>query len=268
MSLLCSEMSCSTRSMMFLFSIMMHNVGRCGAVYRCCVNTGAIMSPALFFSLDEQRWLYPGRIFKRPAFQERVCICPGWCRPHPHGFAIMYLCLSQLILSPQAHSFYLRSSALSLHHFLHSAIKKKNDLSHFDQNQKWHSSSSSTSWWLRTKTCGAHNSPFLKKIVARSFHSWWQSAATNNGGTQHTSHVTFFSVMAHMCNDVPHVMWLKCLCASSHPCVMRLVVCLISLRPSSHSSFVSPIFYFILLNFDGARSLVLFAHGGVWSFGQ
>ena len=144
-----SEMGCSTRSMMFLLRIMMHNVSRCGAVYRCCVNTGAIMSPALFLSLDEQRWLYPGRIFKRPAFQERVCICPGWCRPHPHGFArfcsgftrldhfllvVMYLCLSQLILSPQAHSFYLRSSALWLHHFLHSAVQKKkktkNNLSH------------------------------------------------------------------------------------------------------------------------------------------
>ena len=50
-----------------------------------------------------------------------------------------------------------------------------------------------------------------------------------------------------MCNVVSHDVGsrVKCLCASSHPCVMRLSSTLVS-----HSSFVSPIFHFILLNFD------------------
>ena len=54
----------------FLLSIIMYNVDICGAVYLCRVNTGAIMCPAFFLILDEQRWLCPGRIFKRPAFPE------------------------------------------------------------------------------------------------------------------------------------------------------------------------------------------------------
>ena len=78
--------------------------------------------------------------FSRGLLSQSVSICPEWCCPHPHGFArlcrafirldqfpfvVMYLCLSQLILSRQAHSFCPRSSALSLHHLIHSAVQKK-----------------------------------------------------------------------------------------------------------------------------------------------
>ena len=38
-----------------MFLLSMYNVDICGAVYLCRVNTGAIMSPAFSFLLDEQR---------------------------------------------------------------------------------------------------------------------------------------------------------------------------------------------------------------------
>ena len=44
------------------------------------------------------------------------------------------------------------------------------------------------------------------------------------GCKQYTSHVTFFLVFACMCNNVSHDIGSRCLCASSHPCVMRLCV--------------------------------------------
>ena len=111
--LYCSMMYCSSQfsryeasgSTMFLLSIMMYNVDICGAVYQCRVNTGTIMSPAFFFLLDELRWLFPGRIFKR---RTRVKVfLSGVLLSHPHGFArfcrafmrlhqfpfvVMYLC--------------------------------------------------------------------------------------------------------------------------------------------------------------------------------
>ena len=64
------------------------------------------------------------------------------------------------------------------------------------------------------------------------------------------------------------------LCASYHPCVMRLVVCFdLSSTLSSHSSFI---FYFILLIFHfifhvvrfGAKPPVGLRDWGVWPFGQ
>ena len=87
-----------------------------------------------------------------------------------------------------------------------------------------------------------------------------------------TSH---FLVFARTCNNLSHDIG-SSVCARHLIHVSCACVFVLSSTSTSHSSFVSPIFYFILLIFYflfhvdrfGARSPVLFAERGVWPFGQ
>ena len=87
-------------------------------------------------------------------------------------------------------------------------------------------------------------------IVARSFTADGNLLQPTGGvnSTPHTS--TFLLVFARMFNNVSPDIGSRCKCASSHPCVMRLCVSSLSSGLSSHSSLVSPVFYFIFLNLD------------------
>ena len=113
---------------------------------------------------------------------------------------------------------------------------------------------------------------------SRIVYSWWQSAATDGVCKQYTSYVTFFSCLSALMKN-SHTTLAQCVSARPPIHVSCAWVFDLSSTLASHSSFLSPIFHFILLNFDlylllfhmdvaGARSLVHFAQCGVWSFGQ
>ena len=103
----------------------------------------------------------------------------------------------------------------------------------------------------------------------------WQSAATDGGVNRTPSHVTFSRVCALVliCHITLAQLFVRVISSLFHA-----PVCLFDLSSnlSSHSSFVSPIFYFIhliihfIFHVDrfGARSPVYFAERGVWPFGQ
>ena len=88
----------------------------------------------------------------------------------------------------------------------------------------------------------------------------------------HTSH---FLVVPRMCNDVSHDIGSS---VSARHTIFVSCACVFDLSStlSSHSSFVSPIFFFILLIFHfifyvdrfGVKHLVPFREWGVWPFGQ
>ena len=99
----------------------------------------------------------------------------------------------------------------------------------FQQYQRWHPSSSSSSWWNWDKKLVEL---IIFKLLQYVRLQLMAICCNRRGCKQYTSHVTYFSFTARTCNDMSHRHWIKCLFASSHPCVMRLSDCLFSLRPS------------------------------------
>ena len=96
----------------------------------------------------------------------------------------------------------------------------------FHQYKRWHSSSFSITSWRQWNENWWSFFFFKKKnVVARSFPVDGNLLQPTEG-VNSTTHTSPFLVFARMCNCVSQgtCSRLKCLCASCHPCFMRLCV--------------------------------------------
>ena len=129
-----------------------------------------------------------------------------------------------------------RDALANMHRLHRESGEERPEQFTFHQYQRWHSSSSSssTSWWHWNQNWWS--SYFLFFCCSRIVYSWCQSAR-------------FFSCL-RACVIICHTT-LAQVFVRVIPSMCHAPECLISLRPSLRTlHFVSPIFHFILLNFD------------------
>ena len=100
----------------------------------------------------------------------------------------------------------------------------------FQQYQRWHPSSSILQGWIGLKNWWS--SIFIFFVVVGSFTADSNLLQPTGGGANKTPHTSPFSRSQCALVMTCHTTWLKRLCASSHPCVMRLSDCLFTLRSS------------------------------------
>ena len=144
----------------------------------------------------------------------------------------------------------------------------------FQQYQRWHPSSSSSSWWNSVKNWSSY---FTLKFCS-FLYSWWQSAATDGRCKQYTSHVTFSRsqrALVMMCETTLAQVCVRVIPSMCHaPEWLSVLSSILTLLSSASFSifhfFLNLDFYLFLFHVDvfGARSFVHFAQWGVWHLGQ